>query len=115
MGENEEFLEKIMQGGLYKKIMIENLMPLASILQSKECIEYITGLDAEYALKYLINILGFKDKSAAATYVECIEKNLSLLQSEALYESTHEKLLDGTLKAKYTRARTKAGFGKAQQ
>lgn len=115
MGENEEFLEKIMQEGLYKKIMIENLMPLASILQSKECIEYITGLDAEYALKYLINILGFKDKSAAATYVECIEKNLSLLQSEALYESTHEKLLDGTLKAKYTRARTKAGFGKAQQ
>ena len=61
---------------------------------------------------YLTTIKGFKDKPAATAFVVGVEANVDLLRSDELYSNTHEKLLDGYLKAKYTRARTKKGFEK---
>ena len=112
MGKNTAFLERIMQEGSYRQMKLENLLPLASIRQSKECIQYILSLDVKYALGYLSKIAGFADKLAATAYVEGLEKNTDLLQSDELYEHTHKILPDKMLKAKYTRARTKVGFGK---
>lgn len=92
--------------------MVSLLIFFARVLQSEACIEFILRLDAEIALAYLMTIKGFKDKAAATAFVTGIEGNVDLLRSDELYIHTHEKLLDGYLKAKYTRARTKNGFEK---
>jgi len=112
MGENRTFLEKIMKEKAYVGINQESLLYLASIHQSKDCIVYIFSLENEFALEYLTQIEGFENESAATAFVEEIEKNTNLLKSDELYEHTHSKLVSGLLKAKYTRARTKNGFGK---
>lgn len=112
MAENTAFIERLMSEKMYEETCQEKLVFFARVLQSEACIEFILRLDAEIALAYLMTIKGFKDKAAATAFVTGIEGNVDLLRSDELYIHTHEKLLDGYLKAKYTRARTKNGFEK---
>lgn len=112
MGQNHLFLERIMKENAYVGMDQESLLYLTSIRQTKECIDYILSLENEFALEYLTKIDGFENEPAATAFVEGIEKNIDLLKSDELYEYTHSKLVSGLLKAKYTRARTKNGFGK---
>ena len=112
MAENTAFIERLMSEKMYEETCQEKLIFFARVLQSEACIEFILRLDAEIALAYLMTIKGFKDKAAATAFVTGIEGNVDLLRSDELYIHTHEKLLDGYLKAKYTRARTKNGFEK---
>lgn len=113
MAKNENFIKKLMSEKAYEGTCPEKLRFFAGVLQSKDCIEFVLGLDVESALTYLTAIKGFEDKSAATAFVDGVEGNVELLRSDGLYEHTHEKLLDGYLKGRYTRARTKNGFGKA--
>ena len=113
MAKNESFIKKLMSEKVYEGTCPEKLRFFAGVLQSKDCIEFVLGLDVESALTYLTAIKGFEDKSAATAFVDGVEGNVELLRSDGLYEHTHEKLLDGYLKGRYTRARTKNGFGKA--
>lgn len=110
MRKNRAFLEKLMYEKSYVGMEVSCFLPLASIQQDKECIEYCLGLDGADALEYLTKISGFADRPAAETFVEGVVQRLDLLQSDELYAHTHDKLLDGILKAKYTRARTRNGF-----
>ena len=110
MSKNRAFLEKLMYEKSYVGMEASCFLPLASIQQDKECIEYCLGLDGADALEYLTKISGFADRPAAETFVEGVVQRLDLLQSDELYAHTHDKLLDGILKAKYTRARTRNGF-----
>ena len=112
MAENTAFIERLMSERMYEGTCQEKLALFAKVLQSEACIEFILGLDTETALAYLTTIKGFKDKPAATAFVAGIEGNIDLLRSDELYIHTHEKLLDGYLKAKYTRARTKHGLEK---
>lgn len=112
MAENTAFIERLMSERMYEGTCQEKLALFAKVLQSEACIEFILGLDTETALAYLTTIKGFKDKPAATAFVVGVEANVDLLCSDELYSNTHEKLLDGYLKAKYTRARTKKGFEK---
>ena len=112
MVENTAFIERLMSERMYEGTCQEKLALFAKVLQSEACIEFILGLDTETALAYLTTIKGFKDKPAATAFVVGVEANVDLLRSDELYSNTHEKLLDGYLKAKYTRARTKKGFEK---
>ena len=112
MAENTAFIERLMSERMYEGTCQEKLALFAKVLQSEACIEFILGLDTETALAYLTTIKGFKDKPAATAFVVGVEANVDLLRSDELYSNTHEKLLDGYLKAKYTRARTKKGFEK---
>jgi hypothetical protein len=113
MAKNEDFIKKLMSEKVYEGTCPEKLRFFAGVLQSKECIEFVLGLGVESALTYLMTIKGFEDKSAATAFVDGVEGNVELLRSDELYEHTHEKLLDGYLKGRYTRTRTKNGFGKA--
>ena len=113
MAENTAFIERLMSERMYEGTCQEKLALFAKVLQSEACIEFILGLDTETALAYLTTIKGFKDKPAATAFVVGVEANVDLLRSDELYEHTHEKLLDGYLKGRYTRTRTKNGFGKA--
>lgn len=110
MSQSREFLEKLMHEKAYIGMEANRLLPLASIQQDKECIEYFLGLDTANALEYLTKIDGFADRPAAEAFVEGVVQHLDLLRSDELYAHTHNKLLDGILKAKYTRARTRNGF-----
>lgn len=110
MYQNTAFLKKCMQEKVYVGMQQKSFLALATIRQSKECIEYCLSLDAESALEYLTKIDGFADRDAAESFVEGVEKRVDLLQSDELYAHTHDKLLDGLLKSKYTRARTRNGF-----
>lgn len=112
MAENTAFIERLMSERMYEGTCQEKLALFAKVLQSEACIEFILGLDTETALAYLTTIKGFKDKAAATAFVVGVEANVDLLRSDELYSNTHEKLFDGYLKAKYTRARTKKGFEK---
>lgn len=112
MAKNEDFIKKLMSEKVYEGTCPEKLRFFAGVLQSKDCIEFVLGLGVESALAYLTTIKGFEDKSAATAFVDGVEGNVELLRSDGLYEHTHEKLLDGYLKGRYTRARTKSGFGK---
>ena len=112
MAENTAFIERLMSERMYEGTCQEKLALFAKVLQSEARIEFILGLDTETALAYLTTIKGFKDKPAATAFVVGVEANVDLLRSDELYSNTHEKLLDGYLKAKYTRARTKKGFEK---
>ena len=114
MGQNKHFLEKLMQEKAFTGMAQDSLLLLTTILQTKECIEHILTLESEFALKYLTQILGFSDRPAAVAFVEGVEKNDALLCSDALYAHTHERLIDGPLKGKYTRARTKKGYGREE-
>lgn len=113
MAKNEDFIKKLMSEKVYEGTCPKKLRFFAGVLQSKDCIEFVLGLGVESALTYLTTIRGFEDKSAATAFVDGVEGNVELLRSDGLYEHTHEKLLDGYLKGRYTRARTKNGFGKA--
>jgi len=42
--------------------------------------------------------------------VEIIESEGSINASDKVFKNTYEKLLDGTLKARYTRARRQGGY-----
>lgn len=110
MAQNKDYMRELMAEGQYKTVCPAKLKHFAGVLQSKECIEYVLGFaeaEPERALEYLTTIEGFANKETAAAFVDGVEKNIELLRSDKLYNHTHEKLLDGPLKAKYTRAKNK--------
>jgi hypothetical protein len=43
-----------------------------------------------------------QDRESAETFVENISLSEELLRSQAIYDSTHPKLIDSVLKSKYT-------------
>ena len=60
-----------------------------------------------FALTYFTQINGFKDATAAKTFVDLVSESKLLIKSQELYNHTHEKLINSALKAKYTKARKK--------
>ena len=110
MSKNLDFVQAVMSEKAYLGYEEENRIQLVGVKHDYECIENVMEYGADFALEYFINMAGFKDRDAAKTFVEIVQKNVKLLASDELYEKTHEKLIDGPLKAKYTNARKKGGY-----
>lgn len=103
MLENENFLYTVMQRKSYQKCNEEARMRLAGILQDAASIQNVIGYGSDFALEYLKNIGGFQDSDAAKTFLECVIADDILLSSDELYNHTHEQLVDGNLKSRYTK------------
>lgn len=112
MAANQEFLAKIMKDESFVGMNDEAVMCLAAMPQTSSCILDVFNRGYTFALEYFTKINGFVDKAAATSFVEFIETSQDLLKSDELYEHVHEKLVNGVLKGKYTRARTKHGYAK---
>lgn len=112
MSQNKEFVSQVMQGKLYKGWDTESRLLLRGVYQDKDSIEDVISYGEEFALAYYSSMEGFLNEEAATAFVSVLEKNVGLLASDKLYDHTHEKLINGRLKAKYTNLRKKHGYGK---
>lgn len=109
MVENTEFIARIMRERAYINLDEEAMMQMCGVLQDQACLQTVLdNYGADFALKYYLKIAGFQDRPSAETFLELVKKTHILLESEALYNHTHDMLVDGILKAKYTRMRKKA-------
>lgn len=105
MRKNKDFLYKIMETEVYKNFDDESRMGLTGVLQSAACIREAVERGSQFALRYCREISGFQDWEAANAFVELVSKDPVLLASEELYEHTHDRLVNGALKGKYTNRR----------
>lgn len=111
MVKNSEFIARVMHEKAYLNMDEEAMMQMCGVLQDQECLQAVlNNYGADFALKYYLKIAGFQDRPSAETFLELVKKTPVLLESEALYEHTHDMLVDGILKAKYTRMRKKAEY-----
>ena len=93
---------------LNRVTFLVNIKPeaeLAAVLQDAASISEAFERGTRFALDYCLKIRGFRDLEAADTLVELVSMHLDLLASEELYEYTHGRLVNGTLKKKYTNRR----------
>lgn len=77
--------------------------------QSSEILNYIINtFDDDFCIEYFSCLLGFDDRKAAETYVSIMENNPLLAKSEKVFDNTHDKLVGGDLKFRYTIAKRRA-------
>lgn len=107
MRANKTFLEAVVQSKDYEDMNDDNVLPLADVRQTKALIENIFERNEAFVLEYMLHIDGFRDKEAASVFVEYVLSRETFLRSQELYDHTYEKLVDVTLKSRYTRARNK--------
>ena len=107
MVRNTDFLQRLMDTKEYFDMDETARLYLASIYQDSDSLVDVMEYGVQFALKYFLQMKGFKDEQAATTFVDLVEKNPELLASQELYDYTHEKLVNGVLKGKYTRLRKK--------
>lgn len=110
MTENHDFLRRVMQEGSYTDMADENRLQLCGILQDEASVREVFGRGADFALRYFLQVGGFQDHDAAASFVHLVKRTPQLLASDELYQHTHDKLVDPMLKGSYTRARKKGDY-----
>ena len=77
--------------------------------QSSKILNYIINtFDCDFCIEYFSCLMGFVDRTAAETYVSIMENNPLLAKSEKVFNNTHDKLVGGDLKFRYTIARRRA-------
>lgn len=77
--------------------------------QSSEILNYIINtFDNDFCIEYFSCLFGFADRKAAETYVSIMENNPLLAKSEVVFDNTHDKLVGGDLKFRYTIAKRRA-------
>ena len=110
MEKNQDFLRRIMREGSYTDMADENRLQLCGILQDEASVREVFGRGADFALRYFLQVGGFKDRAAADSFVDLIKKSPELLASDELYKHIHDDqdmLLDPALKGSYTKAHKK--------
>ncbi len=107
MQNNVRFVKELEEKKCYVGVT-DNIKCFSSIYQTINLLEYVFGLaDFEIKENYFSVIAGFDSKDAAEYFVSQIVLVPELLMSESIYGNTHDKLIDGVLKGKYTKARKK--------
>ena len=105
MVKNHGFLQEMMDLKEYSEMGEAARLNLSSINQDADSLTDVMEYGEAFALQYFLQMKGFKDERAATAFVDIVEKTPSLLASQELYEYTHEKLVNGGLKGRYTRLR----------
>ena len=99
-----------MREGSYTDMVDENRLQLCGILQDEASVREVFGRGADFALRYFLQVGGFQDHDAAASFVHLVKRTPQLLASDELYQHTHDMLVDPMLKGSYTRARKKGDY-----
>ncbi len=107
MLENKEFLKEIVEDCAYEKAGTQ-INEYTHVMQTQGLLRYVFDtLPQEKLVTYLSSIEGFDSYDAAGYFVKRIIEDSGLLNSEQVYNNTHDKLIDPVLKSRYTRARNK--------
>jgi len=104
---NGTFLRELMNKKEYVGMDADTRLLMAGIYQDSESLLDVLNYGNEFALKYYLEVSGFTDENAASTFVDIVEDSQYLLSSRELYEHSHDKLVSGVLKGRYTRLRKK--------
>lgn len=115
MQANKEFLVKVMENEDYRVFPNNVLETLSVIPQSAVLISHIFERGVQFAIKYFSSIKeGFADYKAANTYIELLSKasNEDILVSSTVRDNLYDKLVDPSLKRRYTNLRKAYGFKK---
>lgn len=111
---NKEFITDAMDEQVFKRIEGQNeskRMRFAKVNQTKESLDEVYEYYSNaFCIQYFSEIAGFRDESAAMYFVEIVERDSDILKSDKVFKNTYEKLLNGTLRMRYTRARRKEGL-----
>ena len=107
MAANKEFLCKLADEKVYQQVGNDNALHFASIPQKGEYILSAFNRGPSFAEQYFKKVVGFADYEAAKCFVDQAAGVIQVLKSEAVYQNTHEKLVDPQLKRKYTNNRKK--------
>lgn len=110
MCKNTEFLQMMMDRKEYQDMDEEARINLASIYQDAASLLDVMEYGDDFALRYYLQMAGFKDEEAATTFVNILEGSQHLLSSQELYDHAHDKLISGVLKGRYTRLRNKIQY-----
>lgn len=110
MTENQEFLDEIITRREYVGMSEEQRIQLSTTIQNADSLNDLERFSSKFVLEYCLNIKGFSDKNAAESFLKLLDVFPDLLASNELYYHIHPKLVDPSLKAKYTIARKKAGY-----
>lgn len=107
MLENREFLKEIVDDHAYEKAG-EQIFEYTHTMQSADLLQYVFDtLPQDEKEKYFACIEGFDSFEAADYFVKRIIEDNELLNSDKVYNNTHDKLINPGLKAKFTKARKK--------
>lgn len=110
MTENQEFLDEIITKKEYIGMSEEQRIELSAAIQDADSLNDLGRFSSRFVLEYCLNIKGFSDKTAAESFLKLLDISPDLLASNELYYHIHPKLIDPSLKAKYTVSRKKAGY-----
>lgn len=110
MENNHEFLKLIMERKAYTELSNERRSVLAKIYQDADSLQEAVNRGEMFAIDYYQRIAGFADEAAAEKFISIIEGSPNLLQAQAIYDHCYDKLVNGILKAKYTRMRKKHSY-----
>ena len=86
----------------------EKLLRFMPADQTKELLEEAAGGTPEIRIKYLSGLHGFASYEAAEYCTNLILSDPKLLASDDVYHNVYDKLINGGLKGKYTKARNRA-------
>lgn len=107
MIKNKEFMKELVDDRAYENSG-EQIIAYVHVLQSMNLLQYIFDtLSHKEAEQYFACIEGFDSFEAADYFVKRIIDESELLNSDKVYNNTHDKLINPGLKAKYTKARNK--------
>lgn len=107
MAANKEFLGEIAAEKAYLHADDDSALHFAAIPQKEEYILSAFNRGPSFAEQYFQKVVGFADYEAAKFFVEQVSGVVQVLKSDAVYQNTHEKLVDPQLKRKYTNNRKK--------
>lgn len=111
MSRNLDFLRCVMSEKSYQGFPEENRLQLCGVYQDRDSITNVIEYGTNFALRYYSTMEGFLDEDAAIAFLTIIESSSELIASDDLYNHTHDMLISGKLKARYTNVRKKNGYG----
>ena len=109
MAANKEFLCELANEKVYQQAEDDSALHFASIPQKEDYILSAFNRGPSFAEQYFQKVVGFADYEAAKCFVDQASGVIQVLKSDAVYQNTHEKLVDPQLKRKYTNNRKKLG------
>lgn len=112
MKENKDFMEKLVETGIYVDFSDTVLEDLSYARQNEKLVDYVFEKGTNFAIKYFSSLKdGFVDYATAKLFIEKVtsSKYRTVLVNNSVRNSVYEKLVDPSLKTKYTKFRKSAG------
>lgn len=107
---NEQFLDEIRKRKSYLDFEDEDLAPLSKISQDALLVQEVFNRSEEFIISYFIDFKGFKDYKAAKKFIELLESHEEVILSDEVKNEAYNKLVDPSLKGRYTRLRKMYGL-----